>query len=105
MENSGNLQDFEAIKARLEEIVDAVSDDSIPLDDALDLYEEAVTLGMRVSEVLEDGITVDEAALDEPEAPAEGAVAADVDGSAESDVATDADIAPAASASSESAAE
>ena len=58
-----HLQDFEAIKMRLEEIVEAVSDESIPLDDALDLYEEAVELGMRVIDVLEDDIEVDEAAL------------------------------------------
>ena len=58
-----HLQDFEAIKMRLEEIVEAVSDESIPLDDALDLYEEAVELVMRVSDVLEDDIEVDEAAL------------------------------------------
>ena len=58
-----HLQDFEAIKMRLEESVEAVSDESIPLDDALDLYEEAVELGMRVSDVLEDDIEVDEAAL------------------------------------------
>ena len=63
MANNDHLQDFEAIKTRLEEIVEAVSDESIPLDDALDLYEEAVELGMRVSNVLEDGIEVDEAAL------------------------------------------
>lgn len=59
-----HLQDFEAIKTRLEEIVEAVSDESIPLDDALDLYEEAVELGMRVSDVLEDDIVVDEEALE-----------------------------------------
>ena len=59
-----HLQDFEAIKMRLEEIVEAVSDESIPLDDALDLYEEAVELGMRVSDVLEDDIVVDEGALE-----------------------------------------
>ena len=63
MADNGHLQDFEAIKTRLEEIVEAVSDESIPLDDALDLYEEAVELGMRVSDVLEDDIEVDEAAL------------------------------------------
>ena len=63
MANNDHLQDFEAIKTRLEEILEAVSDESIPLDDALDLYEEAVELGMRVSDVLEDGIEVDEAAL------------------------------------------
>lgn len=86
MENNGVPQDFEAIKARLEEIVDAVNDDSIPLDDALDLYEEAVSLGMRVSEVLEEGITVDDAALDEAdEAPdAASDAAADAQPGAES---------------------
>ena len=75
MANNDHLQDFEAIKARLEEIVEAVSDESIPLDDALDLYEEAVELGMRVSDVLEDGIEVDEAALESEgtgESPQEG---------------------------------
>ena len=62
---SDHLQDFEAIKTRLEEIVEAVSDESIPLDEALDLYEEAVELGMRVSDVLEDDIVVDEEALED----------------------------------------
>ena len=33
---------FEAVKTRLDEIVDAVSDDELALDDALALYEEAV---------------------------------------------------------------
>ena len=60
MASSDHLQDFAAIKARLDEIVEAVGDDSLPLDDALDLYEEAVELGMRVSDVLEDGIEIDE---------------------------------------------
>ena len=64
MATNDHLQDFEAIKARLEEIVEAVSDEDIPLDDALDLYEEAVELGMRVSDVLEDGIEINETALD-----------------------------------------
>lgn len=53
-------QDFESAKTRLEEIVDAVSDDSLPLDDALDLFEEAVTLGLKVSDFIESGIVVDE---------------------------------------------
>lgn len=74
MTSNGPLEDFEAIKSRLEEIVTAVSDESIPLDDALDLYEEAVELGMRISDVLEDGIEVDEEALDQPVTPAPSAV-------------------------------
>ncbi|MBO4352252.1 MAG: exodeoxyribonuclease VII small subunit [Eggerthellaceae bacterium] len=76
MTDNGSLDDFEAIKLRLEEIVTAVSDENIPLDDALDLYEEAVELGMRISDVLEDGIEVDAAAIDQPVASA-SSVAAD----------------------------
>lgn len=47
---------FESVKDRLDEIVDAVNDESISLDDALDLYEEAVRLGMQASTLLEEGI-------------------------------------------------
>ena len=47
---------FEAVKSRLDEIVDAVNDDDLPLDDALALYEEAVALGLRASDLLEENI-------------------------------------------------
>ena len=47
---------FEAVKTRLDEIVDAVSDDELALDDALALYEEAVGLGLRASDLLEENI-------------------------------------------------
>lgn len=60
--NASAYETFEAVKARLDEIVAAVSDDSLPLDDALDLYEEAVALGMRASELLESGIEIEESA-------------------------------------------
>ncbi len=53
---------FEEIQNRLQEIVDAVSDDTLPLDAALSLYEEAVQLGLRASTLLEEGI-----ALQKPE--------------------------------------
>ena len=52
--------DFASVKSRLDEIVKAVSDDEMPLDEALDLYEEAVALGMRASDLLEEGIVVEE---------------------------------------------
>lgn len=48
---------FETVKMRLDEIVDAVNADGISLDDALDLYEEAVKLGMKASTMLEEGIS------------------------------------------------
>lgn len=51
---------FEAIQARLDEITEAVSDDSLPLDDAISLFEEAASLGLRASDLLEDGIDPDQ---------------------------------------------
>lgn len=51
---------FESVKTRLDEIVDAVSDEDISLDAALDLYEEAVKLGMQASTLLEEGIAQQE---------------------------------------------
>lgn len=62
---------FEELKSRLDEIVQAVNDKDLPLDQALSLYEEAVGLGLRASDLLEQGI--DEASVQEalaPEAPA-----------------------------------
>lgn len=53
-------QDFGSAKARLEEIAEAVSDENMPLDDALDLFEEAVALGLKVSDLLEDGIVIED---------------------------------------------
>ena len=50
--------DFAAVKTRLAEIAEAVSDESLPLDEALDLYEEAVALGLQASDLLETGIVV-----------------------------------------------
>lgn len=52
---------FEAVKTRLDEIVDAVNDDNLPLDEALSLYEEAVGLGLRASDLLEENIEAQQA--------------------------------------------
>lgn len=51
-----SYESFDAVKARLDEIVDAVGLDDMPLDDALALYEEAVALGLRASDLLETDI-------------------------------------------------
>ena len=62
---------FEELKSRLDEIVESVNDKDMPLDQALSLYEEAVGLGLRASDLLEQGI--DEASVQEAlasEAPA-----------------------------------
>ena len=47
---------FDQVKARLDEIVDAVGSSEMPLDEALSLYEEAVGLGLRARELLEENI-------------------------------------------------
>lgn len=65
---------FEAVKIRLDQIVDAVNDENLPLDEALSLYEEAVGLGLRASDLLEENIEAHEVDGD----PAEG-VAGDGD--------------------------
>ena len=49
---SKDYDTFEAVQSRLDEIVEAVGDESLPLDDALALYEEAVNLGLRGSDLL-----------------------------------------------------
>ena len=71
MQNSTQSQDsFESLKKRLEEIAEAVGDESMALDDALDLFEEAVALGLRATDLLEDGINIDEESLDEQDGDA-----------------------------------
>ncbi len=55
-ETARRPEGFDAVKARLEEIADAVSGDDISLDQALDLFEEAVALGMQASDLLEEGV-------------------------------------------------
>ena len=54
--SEANTESFEEVKRRLDEIVDAVADDDLPLDDALKLYEEAVQLGLRASSLLEENL-------------------------------------------------
>lgn len=55
---------FRELKARLDEIVELVSDDSLPLEEALKYYEEAVGLGLEASNILEQGINANTAEHD-----------------------------------------
>lgn len=73
-----SYESFESVKGRLDEIVDAVSDDALPLDQALSLYEEAVGLGLRASDLLEQGIDAKRAeqALAQADAQQDGTEAA-----------------------------
>ena len=71
---ANNPESFEDVKGRLDEIVEAVSDENIPLDDALKLYEEAVELGLFASSLLEENLAENNARYDE-----EGAASEDAD--------------------------
>lgn len=61
---SSEATSFRELKARLDEIVELVSDDSLPLEDALKYYEEAVGLGLEASNILEQGINANTAEHD-----------------------------------------
>lgn len=74
-----SYQTFEEVKTRLDEIVQAVSDESLPFDEALNLYEEAVKLGTRASMLIEE---VQQAAAGQ-----EAGEDADADGAGEGDTA------------------
>jgi exodeoxyribonuclease VII small subunit len=65
-------ENFHDVKTRLDEIVDAVSDDSLSLDELLPLYEEAVKLGSRASELIEQAQEDFNAAAGEGEGAGEG---------------------------------
>ena len=58
---------FEDVRARLDEIVEAVNAEGVSLDDALALYEEAVKLGLSACDLSEQDIegaqSSDQAAL------------------------------------------
>lgn len=85
---SRSYDTFDEVKQRLDEIVEAVGDDSLPLDEALALYEEAASLGLRASDLLEENIEAYNAQDEAPSAAeAGGADDAAVDGGAHGDAA------------------
>jgi len=53
MPDSREYASFDAVRARLDEIVEAVASDDISLDDALVLYEEAVKMGLSACDLSE----------------------------------------------------
>lgn len=59
---AAEAETFEEVKARLDEIVERVSDEGLPLEEALGLYEEAVALGLQASRIMEEGIAERDAA-------------------------------------------
>jgi exodeoxyribonuclease VII small subunit len=61
---------YSQVNDRLKQIIAQVSDGSIALDDALDLFDEAVQLGVRASTLMEEDITSRDLAAASDEADA-----------------------------------
>ena len=76
-----SIEGFEEARRRLDEILSAVADDDLPLDDALVLYEEAVKLGTKITGLIEtdiserDALAAAETQTEGAEDGAEGAIA------------------------------
>lgn len=64
-----NTQSFEDVRGRLEQIVDEVNAEGISLDDALELYEEAVKLGLSACELSESDLLPEEPQADGAASP------------------------------------
>lgn len=62
---------FGTVTGRLSEIAEVMEDETMPLDDALDLLEEAVALGMQASNLLESDMEAHNAEEDDEETEAE----------------------------------
>lgn len=60
------VSDFPHIKARLDDIAERVNDEALSLDEVLKLYEEAVSLGLEASSLLEQEVldSTEEASAD-----------------------------------------
>ncbi|WP_165044507.1 exodeoxyribonuclease VII small subunit [Adlercreutzia sp. ZJ138] len=65
MANSAG-ETFADVQKRLDEILDAVNDEETSLDEALALCEEAVGLGLRASDMLEEDVDSAESGRSEP---------------------------------------
>lgn len=70
---------FGTVTDRLSEIAEVMEDESLPLDDALDLLEEAVALGMQASSLLETDMNERDAAEEAAEEAADAALDADTE--------------------------
>lgn len=67
------MLEYEQIEGRLKDITKKIEREELDLDESLDLYEEAVNLGMKASATIEHNVLAnlaspqDEEATEEPE--------------------------------------
>lgn len=69
------LQEYENIEGRLKEIEEKITNENLDMDESLELYEEAVNLGMKASQTIENNVLVDtsnESTEEDSEEKAEG---------------------------------
>lgn len=52
------LKDYENIEGRLKEIEEKITTENLDMDESLELYEEAVNLGMKASQTIENNVLV-----------------------------------------------
>lgn len=69
---------YSDVNERLKEIVEEVSDETLPLDDALNLFEEAVALGVQATTLMEEDMAARDAERDAQEQAADEAYEASV---------------------------
>lgn len=50
------MKDYESISERLNEIEHKISSEDVDMEESLKLYEEAVNLGMKASETIENNV-------------------------------------------------
>lgn len=52
------LKEYEKIESRLKEIEHTITTENLDMDESLKLYEEAVDLGMKASQTIENNVLV-----------------------------------------------
>lgn len=58
-EKKRELQEYKKIDERLKEIEQAITTGNLDMDQSLELYEEAVNLGVKASKTIENNVLVD----------------------------------------------
>lgn len=59
-EKKRELIEYQNIETRLKEIEEKITSDDMDMDESLNLYEEAVNLGMKASQTIENNVLVND---------------------------------------------
>ena len=64
---NAEMQEYTKIRDSLKDIEDKITNEDLDMDESLKLYEEAVNLGMKASQTIENNVLVNVASQDEAE--------------------------------------